>query len=65
MPTDSGVREMERAARLQNGGRLVKTFQQQVFTSRSKNEAQECRGDRIVVKVLFPVTTGPLDCTSR
>lgn len=50
MSSNIAVREMERAARLENGGRLVKTFQQQVFTSRSKNEAQECRGDRIVVK---------------
>ena len=57
MSTNTNIREIERAARLENGGRLVQIFQQQIVTSRSANEAQEYRGDRIVVKVLFPATT--------
>jgi hypothetical protein len=42
--------ERELQAQLNSGGQLVKRFQEQIVPSRSKNEAADCRGDRVVIK---------------
>lgn len=50
MVTESEA-QAARAGRLGNGAHLVTIFQRQVIPARSKNEANDCSGDRKVMKV--------------